>query len=103
MIRRAFKRIPYQTRRAIVLGSCIALSVALQGCAGPQAILTKTACLPMVDYTGVTVLRDAAGEIDKAQAAGVPMDNQKTLDRDYHVLRNLNKLACQAGNQTKEK
>lgn len=103
MIRRAFKRIPYQTHWVIVLGFCIAPSLALQGCAGTPAILTKTTCLPMRDYTGVTVVQDAAMEIDKAQAAGVPMDNQKVLDRDYHVLRNLNKLACRAGNQTKEK
>lgn len=96
MIRRAFERIPNQVRWGILLGAVMGLLVLLQGCSSAPVTAVRSVCLPMRDYTGTTVVQDAASEVADAEASGVPMDNQKTLNRDYHVLRNLNKLACNA-------
>ena len=96
MIRRAFDRIPHRVRWGILLGAVMGFLMLLQGCSAVPVTAVRSVCLPMRDYTGTTVVQGAASEVSDAEASGIPMDDQKTLNRDYHVLRNLNKLACNA-------
>ena len=98
MIRRTFDRIPYRVRLGLALGAAMVLIILLQGCSSVPVTATRSVCLPMRDYTGTTLVQGAASEVTAAEASGVSMDDQKTLNRDYHVLRNLNKLACNAEN-----
>lgn len=87
---------------AMILAALCLGAIALQGCSsGPVSYVEKAVCLPMRDYTGTTIVQQAAGEISEAQGKGLAMDNQQTLNRDYHVMRNLNKLACASETQKK--